>query len=181
MVGEGVLAEERPVVAVAWLQLLQHGVKLFGEVLDTCAAASEQVEAVGDAHHHGVAREFVEVFKGDGEGFGALTVGEERDALDMLLLAAGCASDELLGFGYACLGVRCRTAEHLHHGQSGVGEREAFVCLYRLLKTLLGAVALFEQQVNAFDIVLGCCRGCGAYGESVAVSDCGCGCHGLPP
>ena len=91
MVGEGVLAEERPVVAVARLQLLQHGVKLFGEVLDTCAAASEQVEAVGDAHHYGVAREFVEVFKGDGEGFGALTVGEERDALDVLLLAAGCA------------------------------------------------------------------------------------------
>ena len=39
--------------------------------------------------------------------------------------------------------------------RAGVGEREAFVRVYRLQKALLGAVALFEQNVDAFDVVLG--------------------------
>ena len=155
VVGEGVLSEECPVVAVARLQLLEHGVKLIREVLHARAAASEKVQAVGDAHHHGVARELVQVLKSNGEGLGAVAVDEESDAFDVLLLAAGCASHKLLRLGYACLGFCRRAAEHLHHAQPGVGQRKAFVRIYRLLKELLRAVALFEQNVNAFDIMLG--------------------------
>ena len=91
VVSEGVLAEECPVVPVAGLELLKHGIELFGEVLHAGAATSEEVETVGDAHHYGVAGELVEVLKGDGEGLGAVAVDEEGDAFNVALLAAGRA------------------------------------------------------------------------------------------
>ena len=59
VVGEGVLSEECPVVAVVGLEGLKHCEKLVWEVGDACAAASEDEEAVGEPDHEHVSRELV--------------------------------------------------------------------------------------------------------------------------
>ena len=84
--GEGVLAEEGPVVAVGRRNLAHHRHQVVGEVRNAGAEAAQHVQALGDAHGEGVGGKLVQVLVDQPDGLGALAVGEAmHDPGDLLL------------------------------------------------------------------------------------------------
>ena len=156
MVGEGVLSEERPVLAVLRLERLEHGQELFREVGDACAAASEDQQAVGEPDHEHVAWELVEVLADEPERLVAVAFDHQADGLDMLLLALCGVDGEFPGVGDGLSGPGHVHGVHLKQCFGGVGDSETLVGLNRLDDCLVRAVYLGEEAVDGLDVAIGC-------------------------
>ena len=181
VVGECVLSEECPVLAVLGLERLEHGQELFREVGDARAAASEDQQAVGEPDHEHVAWELVEVLADEPERLVPVAFDHEADGLDVLLLAFGGVDGEFSGVGDGLSGPSHVHGVHLEQGFGGVGDSEPLVGLNRLGEGQVCAVDLREEAVDGLDVLFSGLRRLCCQGKFVAVCDSRSVCHGAPP
>ncbi len=161
VVGEGVLPQERPVLAVVGFERFEDGEQLFGEVGDARAGAAEYEQAAGEAHHEHVAGEVRQMLADEPERLASVAFDHEGYGFGLLSLAAGGAEGELAGEGGGFARLRHVAAIHEVKGVQGAGEREGVVELNRGGDFGFGAVNLGEEAVDALDVALG---GGGGFG-----------------
>ena len=140
--GEGVLAEECPVVAVVRLHAPKERQQLPGEVRNARSAAPQQKESAREPQHHRVPGILIQLLPDKGQGLGSIPVHKKRYGLDVPLFSLRDSGRKGRGTRDACLRLCNLGPQHQHYGDRGVGERKAFICLRCLLELLLGTEIL---------------------------------------
>ena len=105
------------------------------------------------------------------EGVGSFAVGPHADGLNMAAFPSGYPVGQVQALLGALPGLVGAGAEHVHIGQTAVGQSKALVQVNGLLKLFLRPVVLGQQQVNAFLPAVGGGGGIGREGHSIAVFD----------
>ena len=88
VVGEGVVAEEDPVVPVVRLQALQEVKELLGETSHPGPAAAQDVQTNAQLEHQRVPGVFGKVLSNEGEGLLALAAQKQPEGIDLLPFSA---------------------------------------------------------------------------------------------